>query len=275
MSKFTGIHYITIPNDQVWLVEKDGLTLNKECGAVDNDYIIVKNDEGKVIKKYRVQGGRPVPLQFIKIGKGAGTFAPLNAEQECAFDMLADNDIKIKVLTGIAGTGKTKIAIKFGMEKLRKGEVETIFLVRNPVHVGEQVGFHKGDKKEKVLNWNNPIRDNMEDRIETLEELMEQGKVQIDIPSEMKGRDIKNSWIIVDEAEDLTEELFKMLGERVAKGSFIVFTGDIGQATVGKFKTSSGLKRVYNLRGKINFFGCVELVDDVRSEVSKAFATLY
>lgn len=274
MGQFTGIHYIKVANDLVVEVLKEDVS-NLISEIYENEYVIIKNENGKVLAKYKYKNGRFIELPFVTIGKGKNAFTPLNPEQECAFDMMADNDVKIKVLTGLAGSGKTKIAIKFGLTKLDKGEINKIFLVRNPVHVGEQLGFHKGDKLAKTANWNNPIKDNMDDRLETLEELVAKGKVELDIPSEMKGRDLKNSWIIVDEAEDLTEELFKMIGERVAEGSTIVFTGDIGQATHLKYKNNSGLKRVYKLRGKTPLYGSVELIEDVRSEVSKVFATIY
>lgn len=275
MSHFTGIHYIDIKNDEVVNVLKNRNFADYIENFNENDYILAQNENKKVIGKYKIKNNNLIDLPFVSLGKGKNLFTPLNPEQECAFDLLADNDIKIKLLTGVAGTGKTKIAIQFGLHKLLKGEVKKIFLVRNPVHIGEELGFHKGDKKNKSLNWNNPIKDNMGDRLESLEEMADRGMVELDIPSEMKGRNIEDSWIIVDEAEDLTEEVFKMLGERVSSGSTIIFTGDIKQVSKVKFKNSSGLERAFGLKGKTDIFGSVELIEVVRSEVSKVFATLY
>jgi predicted ribonuclease YlaK len=85
---------------------------------------------------------------------------------------------------------------------------------------------------------------------------------------------LKNCFIIVDEAEDLTEDIFKMLGERVSSGSYITFVGDIKQVSKDKYAKNNGLNRIFNLRG-CPIFGAVELKDDVRSDVSHIFATIY
>ena len=273
MSKNTGINYITIAGEQINEFYHRGFDFSK-YDLRPNEYVIVRQPDGLLLAKKKVKDNKLLDVPFIKIGTGKGIFKPLNPEQECAFDLMTDDSIKIKVLTGLAGSGKTKIAIKFGMEKLKREQVSKIFFIRNPVAVGEEVGFFKGDKNAKVLNWNNPIKDNMDDRMDTLEELIEKGKVEIDIPATMKGRDIKDAWIIVDEAEDLTEEQFKMIGERVSAGSYIIFCGDTGQVTKDKYRKNNGLQRAFNLRG-IPLFGCVELLEDVRSETSKIFATMY
>jgi predicted ribonuclease YlaK len=273
LSKNTGINYITITGEQINEFYHKGFDFNN-YDLRPNEYVIVKQPDGLILAKKKVKNNKLVDVPFIAIGNGKGAFKPLNPEQECAFDLMADDTIKIKILIGLAGSGKTKIAIKFGMEKLKREQISKLFFVRNPVAVGEEVGFFRGDKNSKVLNWNNPIKDNLEDRLDTLEELILKGRVEIDIPATMKGRDIKDSWIIVDEAEDLTEEQFKMIGERVSTGSYIIFCGDTGQVTKEKYRKSNGLQRAFNIRG-IQVFGCVELVEDVRSETSKIFATLY
>lgn len=271
----TGITYLTIANDEVNTFLKSAQPLDYEL--LNNDYVIASNENGKNIAILRVKGDEFKSLSFRSVGNTKKEFNPLNYEQECAFDLLCDDDVKIKVLTGIAGTGKTKLAIKFGLDKLARKEVEKIMLVRNPSHVGQGVGFHKGDKTQKVVNWNNPIKDNMDynNPFLSLDALIQNGKIELDIPSEMKGRDLKKCWIIVDEAEDLTIEQFKMLGERVSEGSYIVFAGDTNQVTEKQFKENNGLKRVFGMRGKVGIFGSVELKEDVRSDVSRAFALIY
>ena len=102
--------------------------------------------------------------------------------------------------------------------------------------------------------------------------------VEVDSPEYLKGRDIKNAWILVDECEDLTEEQFAMIGQRTSANSTICFVGDYDQITQDKYKKYSGLKRaINNLAGNENVgilvFDSEE--DNVRSEISKIFTYLY
>lgn len=274
----TGIHYLDLSEQQVNDFWNNGLNLT-EYDFRPNDYIVVKH-KGEVQKKLRLRSNpdmklTSVDVPFMAIGKGKTSFKPLNVEQELMFDLLNNDNVPIKVLQGIAGTGKTKSALKFGFEKLSQGIVDKIIIVRNVVSIGEKVGYFKGDKDDKLMKWNSPARDNLEnDRQESLEELVENGTIQLEIPDTMQGRDIKKAWIIVDEAQYLTHDQVKMIGERVSQDTMIVFCGDVNQIYNQKFKGDNGFKDLINLRGH-HLIGFVELTEDVRSETSKLFATLY
>lgn len=269
-----GINYINLTTDkQVNDFFNGDLDLEK-YDIRPNDYIIVKHN-GEVIAKLKYKNKSMERLPYITVGEKKDLFKPLNVEQECYFDLLNDDNVPIKVCIGIAGTGKTKSALKFGLKKLEKGEVEKILIVRNPVSVGEQLGFYKGDKDDKLKHWNNPARDNLKhDGMTSFEEMVDAGLIEMDIPADMLGRNLENTWVIVDECQQLTYEQTRMLGERVAKGSQIIFIGDLDQIFDKRFKDNNGLERLYNLRGH-KLVGIVELKEDVRSEVSKLFATQF
>lgn len=270
----TGISYITLLDEQINQLFKGELDISK-YDVVENEYIVFKDITGSVIGKYKIVNRKLVMLTYVSLGTKNSVYKPKNIEQECYFDLLNNDNIPIKVCIGIAGSGKTKSALKFGFSKLDNGKVDKIILVRNPVGIGEQIGFFKGDKNDKLLKWNNPAKDNLEyDSQMSLEEMVEKGIIQLEICDTMQGRDVKNAWIIVDEAQYLTIDQFKMVGERVSEGSQIVFIGDIKQIYNSKFKENNGLERVFNLRG-LKEFGCCELKEDVRSETSKIFATKY
>jgi predicted ribonuclease YlaK len=241
----------------------------------ENQYIRFLDDLGNpiMLKRYYNGSFKDLPCKEVVVGKAKTK--PLNDEQRCYFDLLHNSDVPIKVAFGIAGTGKTNLAMKFGFAKMadRSSPIEKMILVRNPVECGEAVGFMKGDKNEKLGHWNNPAKDNYEDPNITFESLVEKGKIEMDIPSMMLGRNLKNSWIIVDESQHLSPQMFKMLGERVASGSEIVFIGDPSQ-DYGYTKKESGFDKSRKLLGN-KLFGMVELTEDVRGEVSKLFATQY
>lgn len=261
--------------DQVGLFNGDFDPV-KHFNLLPNQYVLFSTREDGLFGKYKVKNGKLVELPYVSFGKGKDKFEPLNVEQECYFDLLNDDSIPVKVATGVAGSGKTKAAIKFGFRKLADptSPIEKIMIIREPIGIGKSVGFFKGDKNDKVGYWNSPIKDNLADHQESLEELVERGVVEMEIPYTAQGRDIKNCWIIVDEAQNLTTQQFKMLGERVASGSQIVFIGDLSQVVNSKYEKDSGLLRAFSLIGH-RLFGAVELVEDVRSEVSKLFATIY
>ncbi len=109
--------------------------------------------------------------------------------------------------------------------------------------------------------------------------MLEKKILDVDSPEFMKGRDIKNAWILVDEAEDLTEDQFKMIGERASEGSVLCFVGDYDQITQDKYKKYSGIKRAINNLTDNPLVGIIVYDDlkndNVRSESIKVFSYLY
>jgi predicted ribonuclease YlaK len=206
-------------------------------------------------------------------------FKPLSWKQEFLFDMLCNRDINIRIIAGVAGSGKSKVTIKFGLNYITKGLFAKVFLVRHNVSVGEKNGYLKGDKNQKIRGWLGFFEDNIDDTQETIEEMIEHKTLDVDSPEYMKGRDIKNSWIIVDESEDLTEDQFKMIGERLSAGSEINFVGDYEQTTQEAYKKSSGIKRAIEKLAGHPKVGIIVFDDkendNVRSEASKIFSYLY
>ena len=246
---------------------------NNVFNLLTNQYLIIKNKEGAVIDKGRWDGSKFVKLIYTKFKD----FKPKTIKQEFAFDLLANPYVKIKILGGVAWSGKTRMAMMFGMNFLNKGAYERFFVIRHNVSVGEKNGFLPGTKVDKIRGWLGFFEDNNDTQY-TIEELIDRNMVEVDSPEYLKGRDIKNAWILVDECEDLTEEQFAMIGQRTSANSTICFVGDYDQITQDKYKKYSGLKRaINNLAGNENVgivvFDSEE--DNVRSEISKIFTYLY
>ena len=228
-----------------------------------NEYLVVGG------KAYRSDGK---PLSFNKLKD----FSPKNLEQRMAFDLLDNDEIPIKFLYGIAGSGKTKMAIQYGLSKL--GKYDSLFIVRHPVTVGESLGLYKGTKEEKIKNWINPIVDNVEGGEYAIERMQGQGKtpkIEFDVPGDMQGRDLRNRFIIVDEAQQLTREQIKMIGSRVSTGSVIVFCGDIEQTFENKYKgDKNGLGWAVEMLRNEKEVGIVQLKHSVRGRVAELFASM-
>ena len=243
--------------------EEFDLIYSGELDHPENEYLI-KGEE-----VYRWDGS---PLLFRKI-KG---FSPKNIEQRMAFDLLDNDDIPIKFLYGVAGSGKTKAALQYGLMKVGlMHKYEGIFVVRHPISVGETLGLYSGNKDEKMRNWINPIIDNLSGGDVSLERLLADGQLHFDVPGDMQGRDLKNLFIIIDESQQLSREQVKMLGSRVSSGSVICFCGDIDQTFDNRFKgDNNGLSfAIRELRNEPEV-GVVHLKQSVRGRVAELFSSL-
>jgi predicted ribonuclease YlaK len=269
---YTGIRSIVLNDLQFVQLAEDG---KLDLGFLTNEYLIALKEDGNVGGKYRWTGTEFVPIKFKK----PKDFKPKTSKQECLCDLLCNKDIPIRIIAGVAGSGKSKISITYGLDSLEKGVYSKIFVVRHNVSVGEKNGYLPGGKFEKIRGWLGFLEDNLDSVQYTIEDMVDKGMLEVDQVEFMKGRDIKNSWVMIDEAEDLTCEQFKMLGERLSAKSIVCFIGDYEQTTQEKYAKNSGLLRaIENLKGNpkvgIVVFDDKEN-DNVRSEISKIFTYIY
>lgn len=242
---------------------------DKACPLYDDDY-----DERigyKTLDILRWDGYRFVQLKLPP----KKVVNPLNDLQKCALDLLMNKDIPIKVVCGKAGSGKTYMATKVGIyNMIDKGYYSKIMMVRNPYGSGEEIGFLPGSKSEKIKDFFNPIIQHLDFGEMEAEKLMQDGRLIAEIPFYMKGLDIQETYVIVDESEDIDIKTIRLIGSRVSRNTSIVFTGDYKQAE-SKFKGSNnGLMKLIEVAKNSPLFGCVVLKDDLRSEASKLFADL-
>ena len=160
---------------------------------------------------------------------------PKNKEQQFAFNLLMAERIPVVTMLGVAGTGKTILAVGAGLyQTLELERYERIIITRSvcPISEGQELGFLPGSLEDKMGPWLNPIKDNIEymfgDRY-AVEDAMDSGLFEIEALSYIRGRSIRDAFIIIDEAQNLTKHEIKTIVTRVGHGSKIVFTGDIEQ----------------------------------------------
>jgi phosphate starvation-inducible PhoH-like protein len=155
-----------------------------------------------------------------------------NANQKLYLSKLYDETKSIVLAIGPAGTGKTMLAVQFGIKLFQEGKVDKIIVTRPAVSVDEDLGFLPGDLNEKMAPWTRPIFDVFGEYYQQKEiaKMLEEGVIEISPLAYMRGRTFKNAYIVADECQNTTVNQMKMLLTRLGEGSKMVVTGDLAQA---------------------------------------------
>tara|TARA_B100000029_G_scaffold502811_1_gene578714 strand:+ start:1317 stop:2333 length:1017 start_codon:yes stop_codon:yes gene_type:complete len=165
---------------------------------------------------------------------------PRSKKQKEYVQSLKTNQIVISL--GPAGTGKTYLAVAVALSMLLEKKVERIILSRPAVEAGEKLGFLPGDMKEKIDPYLRPLYDALYDLLdyEKIQRKIESGAIEIAPLAFMRGRTLKNSFAILDEAQNATETQIKMFLTRIGENSKLVVNGDPSQIDLQN-KNHSGL----------------------------------
>ncbi len=236
-----------------------------------NEYLIVKLGE-KIEDKFRWNGEKLVKLKNLK-WKNTEVLKPLDDIQFCAYDALLNNNLKIVCLIGKSGTGKTKTALSIALELIKLGSYEKIILVRHAEEMGKSIGFLPGSKFEKMLSYAGCFYDNLNGQKDEFEDLIKDGRIEIESLSLLKGRNFKNAIIIFDECEDAFPEHIELVGTRGCDSSKTIFVGDYRQVSNSKYASNSGILKLINKAKGKDWFACVELKQNGRGVVAEFFAT--
>ncbi len=202
---------------------------------------------------------------------------PHSEKQKKYVRALKENEIIISA--GPAGTGKTFLAVAVALTMLLEKKIERIILSRPAVEAGERLGFLPGDMREKVDPYLRPLYDSFYDLLdyEKIQKKIEVGDIEIAPLAFMRGRTLKNSFAILDEAQNATDTQIKMFLTRIGENSKIVINGDPSQIDLTK-KSLSGLTKTKKLLGHLNEISFVDFdhTDVVRhplvSKIVKAYS---
>ena len=202
---------------------------------------------------------------------------PRSEKQKNYIRALKESDIVISA--GPAGTGKTFLAVAVALTMLLEKKIERIILSRPAVEAGERLGFLPGDMREKVDPYLRPLYDSLYDLLdfEKIQKKIEVGDIEIAPLAFMRGRTLKNSFAILDEAQNATDTQIKMFLTRIGENSKIVINGDPSQIDLPN-KTISGLNRSKKLLGHLKEISVIDFdhTDVVRhplvSKIVKAYS---
>ncbi len=204
---------------------------------------------------------------------------PRSEKQKNYVRALKESDIVISA--GPAGTGKTFLAVAVGLTMLLEKKIERIILSRPAVEAGERLGFLPGDMREKVDPYLRPLYDSLYDLLdfEKIQKKIEIGDIEIAPLAFMRGRTLKNSFAILDEAQNATDTQIKMFLTRIGENSKIVINGDPSQIDLPN-KNLSGLNRSKKILGNLSEISIIDFdhSDVVRhplvSKIVKAYSDI-
>ena len=199
------------------------------------------------------------------------SLSPINDEQICAFDLLSDDEVTCKLLTGNYGSGKTMLAVYWAMQALTTGKVDKIVWLRNNIAAAgtEQIGYLPGTEFEKLKPWLGPFIDHLGSE-QRVQKLVDAGQLEVPALCFIRGRNIERAAVICSEAQNLTEELIKLILGRIGKGSYVIFDGDFKhQIDKPIFEKSPGLRRLIQALSGNPLFGYVDLPESERSATAR------
>ncbi|MFY7991568.1 MAG: PhoH family protein [Fluviicola sp.] len=252
-------------------IEEDGILGNHK---VANGYYILKNGKSSSLAYYD-----PLTDTINRVEKEyTSGIKPKNAEQAFAINALMNNNIKLVAMQGVAGTGKTLLALAAALEQQKL--FQQIILARPLVPLSnKEIGFLPGDAKDKIGPYMEPLWDNLkfiksqfgenEKKHKAIVEMEESGRILITPLAFIRGRSLSNILFIVDEAQNLTPHEVKTIITRAGEGTKIVFTGDVHQIDTPYLdEYSNGLAYLIDkLKGQ-PLFAHVKLEKGERSELA-------
>lgn len=191
---------------------------------------------------------------------------------------LADPKAGLVFGTGPAGTGKTYLAVAAGVSELLSGARERLVVTRPAIEAGEKLGFLPGTAEEKLDPYMQPIWDALREFLgqEQMERRIARGEIEVAPIAFMRGRTLKNAFVVVDEAQNTTVQQMKMVLTRLGRSSRMVVTGDPGQVDLGRGERS-GLAHALRILSDVEGVSACPLTaaDVVRHALVSRIITAY
>lgn len=273
---YTGIREVEISDIMKSRLHKsywEGLVrlTDEECdelNCTENEYIYYTDDKGKThlfqYLNYSLKVVEKIRTEKVK---------PRNVEQRASLDLLLDEDVQLIALLGKAGTGKTFLALASAIKQ--SNLYSKILLSKPVVDVGRGIGFLPGSMSEKLEPWMQSFFDNLDqieptwDMVGDQDTLLEKMNIEIQPIHSIRGRSLKNAFMIIDEAQNLTKHEIKSIITRAGEGTKVVLLGDPHQIDHPYLNSrDNGLVYVIDKMKGLEIFGCVGLHKSERSTLS-------
>ncbi len=276
---FSGFTEIIVSDEEIDSFHSGTpLTLTEQL--CPNQFILLRsamNSKKSALAKFV---NKNTPLKRIIEQRDVWGINAKNKEQTFALNLLMDDSINLVSLVGMAGSGKTLLSIAAALEQTVEQNKYKRIIVSRPIQpMGKDLGYLPGDLEEKMAPWIAPLNDNLEflfdGDLKTLDMFKESGVIEVEAITYIRGRSIPNSFIIIDEAQNLSIHELKTIITRAGEGSKIVLTGDIEQIDNAYLDAvSNGLSVAIEKFKEYNIAGHITLRNGVRSELASLAAKI-
>ncbi|HSK07795.1 MAG TPA: PhoH family protein [Acidimicrobiia bacterium] len=288
----------TVPVEQIQsgLVEHptDGDTIDRlfeegkialDVEGMVNQFVLLRSGTSRSALARVIQSDPIVVVERVPTHVRAFGAEPKNVRQTVALHQLLDPDIAAVSLMGMAGTGKTFLALAAALEQvLEQGRYRRVSVYRPLVAVGRQeVGYLPGDLNEKLAPWMAAVHDNLfalfsdagaDGAKHAIEELVDRGELEMAAVTYLRGRSITGEFVIIDEAQNLELPTLKVILTRMARDSKVVFCGDLTQVDNPYISPFGGMAALIEKFKGSSLFGHVTLEKTVRSPLAEMAANV-
>ncbi len=297
----TGVIELDVDSEVLDVLHRDGKARLPAPGRYLNECLVLRAGRsssglGRVTELVNGPDGPAAVAQRTPGHPRAFGVSPRDVRQTFALDLLADPSVPCVSLMGMAGTGKTFLALAAGLEQVVEARAYRRLSVYRPlVAVGRQeVGYLPGDLDEKLSPWMAAVHDNLyslfrrEDEgagswsesdhgrvAGAIDALIDRGQLEMAAITYLRGRSITDEYVIVDEAQNLELPTLKVILTRMAAGSKVVFCGDLSQIDNPYISPFGGTAALIEKLKGTTLFGHVTLQKGVRSPLAELAATTF
>jgi len=279
---YTGVQTITLPDEVVQALFTQG-ACQVDVDLFPNQCAIVKSEiNAQKSSLAKFSGGALLRV----LPKPAWGLRSRNTQQIFSIDMLLDDDLSLVTMSGVAGSGKTLLAIAAGLQKVvEERKYQSLIITRPTISVGSsELGFLPGSIDEKYEPWIRPIKDAISvlfssrssaEADSQFEEFVATGVIRIEPLTYIRGRTFHNNFMICDESQNMSRHEIKTFLTRCGDGTKVVMTGDTHQIDCPTLDSvSNGLTQVIEKFKEIDFAAHITLLKGERSRLATAAARL-
>jgi PhoH-like ATPase len=278
-----GIHEVSTTSDVIDRLFDEGKLVLSDVQALTNEHVVLRAGVSHSAVTRVIESDPEVVVERVRHNPRAFGVEPKNLGQTVALNHLLDPDVPAVSLMGMAGSGKTFLALAAALEQvLEQGRYRRVSVYRPMFAVGRQeMGFLPGDLDEKLSPWMAAVHDNLNALFSdagvdgakaAIEELLARGELELASVTYLRGRSITGEFVIIDEAQNLELSTLKVIMTRMGKDSKVVFCGDLTQVDNPYISPYGGMAALIEKFRGSPLFGHVILDRSIRSPLAEMAA---
>ncbi|MEZ5238713.1 MAG: PhoH family protein [Microthrixaceae bacterium] len=272
---WTGMAELAVPNELVErLYAQRRVAVPEHLDVPVNTGLTLRSPAGSALARRHADD----TLRLVDGDRGLFELRGRSAEQRVALDLLADPEVGIVSLGGSAGTGKSVLALAAGLDAVLERRTHRRVIVFRPLYAvgGQELGYLPGGESEKMNPWAAAVTDALESFSgpEVIEEVLTRGLLEVLPLTHIRGRTLTDSFVIVDEAQNLERMVLLTALSRIGQGSRVVLTHDVAQRDNLRVGRRDGIASVVSLLRGNPLFGHVTLARSERSAIAAVVSEL-